>query len=204
VLAGPRYALLRQEFADARRDMGTRQISGTATRLLVSMGGTDAANVTGRVLAALQAATLAPDTAVTVLLGRTSPWVEPVRAAAARLPWPVDVRVDAAGIARILLHADLAIGAAGSSSWERCAVGVPSIAVIVADNQRAPARTLRARDAAIVIGADEIDTRLSADVTRLAADADARARLSQSSAALVDAQGVDRIVRIMAEAQVAA
>lgn len=204
VLAGPRYALLRQEFADARREIAVRQIAGPALRLLVSLGGVDAANITSRVLAALDAATLAPGAAVTVLLGQTSPWIASVRAVAAGSRWPVDVRVGATDIAQLLLRTDLAVGAAGGSSWERCAVGVPSIAVVVADNQRAPARTLRERGAALVIDASEIESRLAADVTQLAADAGARARLSQASAALVDAQGVERIVRIMADAKVAA
>lgn len=204
VLAGPRYALLRQEFADARRAVSAPRAPESIANLVISMGGTDPGNVTAAVLEALRAAVLPSDTRIAVLLGSAAPWIDAVRNVAATLPWRVDVRVNAPSIADQLLNADLAIGAAGSSSWERCAAALPSIAIIIAGNQVAPARTLQEHGAAVVMGVAEIESDLAHTVSRLAADRGARARLSAAAAALVDAQGVDRVVQAMTEVQVPA
>lgn len=197
VLAGPRYALLRAQFAEARQRLSDRRPADPVRRVLVSLGGMDAGNVTTAVLRALRRANLPSEARIIVLLGPTAPWAEAVREAAAELPWPVEIRVGATDMAALLLEADLAIGAAGSSSWERCAVGLPSVMIVVADNQRAPALTLQRAGAAVVLMAEELDSRLAEVVTMLAHDPAARAGLSSASAALVDGQGVRRVVQAM-------
>lgn len=200
VLGGPSYALLRAEFSDARAGLSARHPSDPVRHILVSLGGMDADNVTTQVLDALRAAAIPPEACVTVVLGPTAPWVDAVRALAATLPWRVEVRVGVTAMARLSMEADLAVGAAGSSSWERCAVGLPSVTIIVADNQAAPARTLADAGAAVVLAARDIEGRLAPTVTALMTDPSARARLSEAAAALVDGQGVARVVREMLHA----
>jgi UDP-2,4-diacetamido-2,4,6-trideoxy-beta-L-altropyranose hydrolase len=200
VLAGPRYALLRSEFVEARRRLPERRPSAPVRQILISLGGMDSDNVTTRVLDALRAAAIPPDVALTVVLGPTAPWVDTVRRFAATLPWSVDVRVGVTSMAQMALEADLAVGAAGSSSWERCVVGLPSVMIVVADNQAAPARTLDEAGAAVVLKAAEIETHLARAVTAVMEDPSVRVRLSGASAALVDGQGVARVVREMIHA----
>ena len=135
-LLGPGYALLRPEFAALREYSLQRRQTGMLRTLLISMGGVDKDNATGRVLQALSGATLPQDCRITVVMGTTAPWLEEVKAQAATLPWSTEVRVNVGNMAQLMADADLAIGAAGSTSWERCCLGLPTLMAVLADNQR--------------------------------------------------------------------
>lgn len=145
ILAGPSHALLRPEFASQREQSMARRCSAAfpaLRKLLVSMGGVDKDNATGQILNALQTCSLPAGTDITVVLGPHAPWLDAVRAAAARMRWPTDVQVDVNDMAGLILQADLAIGASGGSALERCCLGLPSIVIPLADNQLAGASAL--------------------------------------------------------------
>lgn len=135
-LTGARHALLRPEFAALRAYSLQRRQAGTLRSLLVTMGGVDKDNATGRILQALACRSLPHDCRITVVMGATAPWRQEVTTLAATLPWPVDVRVNVSDMAQLMADADLAIGAAGSTSWERCCLGLPTLMAVLADNQR--------------------------------------------------------------------
>jgi len=142
VLASPRFALLRPDFAALRGYSLARRRPRTPGHLLITMGGVDKDNATGGALAALRSCTLPRGCRITVVMGRHAPWLQKVRQQAADLPWPTEVRSDVRDMARVMADCDLAIGAAGSTSWERCCLGVPAVLVVLADNQVAAARAL--------------------------------------------------------------
>ena len=58
------------------------------------------------------------------------------------MPWRTDVRVNVSDMASLMADTDLAIGAAGSTSWERCCLGLPVLMVVLAENQREAAASL--------------------------------------------------------------
>lgn len=132
LMLGPRYALLRKEFEQARPHAVVRD--GAVKRLHVFLGGMDAGNVTETVLRAVDAVQR-PDLALDVVIGATHP-------ARARIEQHVASRagarchVDTPDMAALLVHADLAIGAGGTATWERCALGVPTLGLCLAENQR--------------------------------------------------------------------
>lgn len=150
-LTGARYALLRPEFAALRPYSLQRRQAGTLRSLLVTMGGVDKDNATGRILQALAGSSLPHDCRITVVMGATAPWLQDVTMLAATLPWPVEVRVNASDMARLMADADLAIGAAGSTSWERCCLGLPSIAICLAENQQFIIRSLEGHGAVLAL-----------------------------------------------------
>ncbi|MCE5234353.1 MAG: UDP-2,4-diacetamido-2,4,6-trideoxy-beta-L-altropyranose hydrolase [Mizugakiibacter sp.] len=197
LLTGPLYALLRPEFARLREYSLARRRRPGLGHLLIGMGGVDADNATGAVLDALHQAALPVDCRVSVVLGSQAPWLAKVREQAARLRQPSEVRVDVADMAELMSESDLAIGAAGTTSWERCCLGLPAIVVVLADNQRSSARALAACGSAQLIGmADDIAANLPpafASLTR----ADALARMSQSAAAVCDGRGLERVIEYM-------
>jgi len=130
-LLGPRYALLRPEFADARTKMTPR--AGRVRRVLVFFGGSDPANVTGRALEALSASDLG-HLEVDVVVGITSPhFADLERQIVARPRTTLHVQVD--NMAQLMARADLALGAGGSTTWERLCLGLPSLVVTIAENQ---------------------------------------------------------------------
>ncbi len=151
-LIGPSYALLRPEFAALREYSLQRRRSPQLKRLLITMGGVDQSNATGKVLDALKGCPLPSDCQITVVMGAKAPWLEQVRSLAAKMPWPTTVRVNISDMAQVMADSDLAIGAAGSTSWERCCVGLPALLVILAENQKEGALALQQRGAACLLG----------------------------------------------------
>jgi UDP-2,4-diacetamido-2,4,6-trideoxy-beta-L-altropyranose hydrolase len=151
-LIGPRYALLRPEFAALRRQsLERRQRNPQLHRLLITMGGVDKDNATGQVLGALRACTLPTDLLITVVMGQQAPWLAQVQAQAAQMPWRTDVFVGVNDMAQHMVMSDLAIGAAGSTSWERCCLGLPTIQFALAQNQESIARALGKVGAAVIL-----------------------------------------------------
>ena len=126
VLTGPQYALLRPEFAALRPySLQRRQAQPALRQLLITMGGVDQPNATGKVLQALKTCALPQESRITVVMGLTAPWLQNVRELAAQMPWPTEVVISVGDMARRMADSDLAIGAAGSTSWERCCLHLP-------------------------------------------------------------------------------
>ena len=143
IYAGPGYALLRPEFA-ALRSTSLDRRSGQATigRILITMGGVDRDNVTGQLLNALNACELPPRCELTVLLGANAPALQQVQTLARRMRWPTEVLVGTPHVAAIMAQSDLAIGAMGGTALERCCLGLPTLALVLAANQQAGATAL--------------------------------------------------------------
>ena len=197
ILAGSRFAMLRQEFAARRQDAMARRAAfdRNAPRVLVTMGGVDASNIAGRVLKLLVDSSLPDTTRVTVLVGANNPWQDAVARFAMHARMTIEVRVDATDVARIMADSDIAVGAGGTTSWERCCLGLPSVLVVLADNQRFVAQSLGAAGATEVIGSIELlDDELAPSVQRLL-DPSHYLNMSQAAAAIVDGQGANRVLQ---------
>jgi UDP-2,4-diacetamido-2,4,6-trideoxy-beta-L-altropyranose hydrolase len=198
VLAGLDYALLRPEFAALRAESLAHRRDRGLRKILVTMGGVDLNNATGKILDALAHCQLPVDCEIQVVMGPHAPWLMSVTEKAATLPWQTEVLVNVRNMGSLMAEADLAIGAAGSTSWERCALGLPAFVVILAENQREAAGLLVASGAAELFELDQaFQANFSASLHRLI-DAPSRLRLlSNSAAALCDGQGTGRVVQIM-------
>ena len=142
ILAGPQYSLLRPEFAALREESLLRRVAPQLRHLLIALGGVDQADATSTVLESLKNCDLPLDLHITVVMGAHAPWLDRVQALAKQMPRPTAVKTNVSEMARLMTDSDLAIGAAGGTSWERCCLGLPTVIVVVADNQRAGARAL--------------------------------------------------------------
>ncbi len=183
-LIGPQYALLRPEFAALRaHSLARRQTNSQLRRLLITMGGVDKDNATGQVLAALQSCNLPADLRVTVVMGTHAPWLPQVQALAAQMHWPTEVLVGVNNMAQLMAESDLAIGAAGSTSWERCCLGVPAIQLALAQNQKAIAKALSSAGAALMLKGQAIAQTLPGLISTMAS-------IEQLYAASLVARGV--------------
>ncbi|HEY3887373.1 MAG TPA: UDP-2,4-diacetamido-2,4,6-trideoxy-beta-L-altropyranose hydrolase [Caulobacteraceae bacterium] len=193
VLAGPAFALVRPAFAGLRAEtLARRAAGGPPRRVLVSLGLTDAGAITGRVVRALLPAL--GEARLDVVLGGAAP-SRPELEAVARTDARVSVHVDVRDMAGLVAAADIAIGAGGSSAWERCCLGLPSLTVIVADNQRQNTMALADEGATLAIAppSGDFDARLRAAFTRLTSEAALRASMSAAAAALCDGLGAERV-----------
>ncbi|MEK9753126.1 MAG: UDP-2,4-diacetamido-2,4,6-trideoxy-beta-L-altropyranose hydrolase, partial [Rhodospirillaceae bacterium] len=138
LLLGPAYAPLRPEFAIMRdRVLAQRRSRNGIGRILVSFGMADLNELALRTLHALSA--IGYDGHVDVVIGGGGRGMARIHAAAAEVGPLVRVLSDVEDMATLMADADLAIGAGGTTSWERCALGLPALIVVVADNQAAVA-----------------------------------------------------------------
>jgi spore coat polysaccharide biosynthesis predicted glycosyltransferase SpsG len=96
---------------------------------------------------------------------------------------------------RLTLEADLAVGAGGSTTWERCVLALPTLALILADNQVAAARALEAAGVApcLDVAAPDFETAFAREVSDLLANPDRRAAMSAASAGVCDGLGAERV-----------
>lgn len=200
VLTGPRYALLRPEFAALRDASLKRRATAQGKQikqLLITMGGVDLPNATGQVLEALKTCPLPTDCRITVVMGAAAPALAQVRELARQMPWPTTVLVNISDMALQMAESDLAIGAAGSTSWERCCLGLPTLMVVLAANQKAGAQALETAHAARLIGAvSDIATQLPLAVLELL-DATYQIRIQHAASEITDGQGVEKILAAM-------
>ncbi len=150
-LIGPPYALLRPEFAQWRELSLHRRAQPQLKNLLITMGGVDQTNATGQVLDALTHCELPADLRITVVMGPTAPWLSQIQAQATAMPRPTQVLAGVSNMAQLMAESDLCIGAAGSTSWERCCLGLPAIQLVLADNQKEAALALTEMSAALSI-----------------------------------------------------
>jgi UDP-2,4-diacetamido-2,4,6-trideoxy-beta-L-altropyranose hydrolase len=174
----------------AKRPAALKRRGGPVQNILVSFGATDSANVTPRVLDAL--ADFADGMSIVVALSARAPHIDEVRS---KLRGRMKLVIDGE-MAELMTKADLAIGAAGSSAFERAALGLPSIIVAVTDNQRGIARLLVNAVAAVDGGIADagLSDRLRSKLQELFVDAEARLNLSKAAASLVDGRGRQRLL----------
>lgn len=199
LLLGPGYALLRPEFARARATVAPR--GGTVHRLLVFMGGMDAGNATGRVLDAV-ALLEAPLPMLDVVIGAGHPARADIEAYCQTKPGS-RCHIQTPDMATLLADCDLAIGAGGGATWERCCLGVPTLALALAENQRTllagPAR------AGLVYAPDDTQLTpvlLATHLRALLHNSALRESLSIAGMALVDGRGAQRVAAALFGAQV--
>jgi UDP-2,4-diacetamido-2,4,6-trideoxy-beta-L-altropyranose hydrolase len=197
VLTGPQYALLRPEFAALRAYSLQRRQQPVLKQLLITMGGVDQPNATGQVLQALKGCTLPQNCRISVVMGLQAPWLPQVRAQAQDMPWPTEVLVNIGDMAQRMADSDLAIGAAGSTSWERCCLGLPTLLIVLADNQRLGAQALQEAQATLLIG-DVSDIAMKLPLAINASASQHRLQvMSTATAVITDGRGVDKVLKAL-------
>lgn len=197
---GPAHAILRPEFARLRSYVLARRTTvNRPEKLLITLGGIDKNDASGAVLDALAKAPEASHMTITVVMGATAPHLNSVRMRAASMPMPTEVVVGITNMAERMLHADLCIGAAGSTAWERCALGLPTLQVVLADNQFDAALSMAAQGLSLALpppDAHDFPTALSAGLEQLS-EIDAYRAMARSTAAQTDARGAARLAQTL-------
>lgn len=195
-LHGPDYALLKPVYAERRAKM--RQRSGEIQRVLIYFGGgADHADLTGQAVRAFDHHELA-DVQLDVVVSAAYAHLSSLQAFAVQRG-NVSLHSQLPDLAELMAQADLAIGAGGATTWERCCMGLPSIVISIAENQR-PACEALARAGLIRYLGDASSVSVSAVQTvvrQLSQDTQQMRLLSESSMRLVDGNGVFRTIESM-------
>ena len=194
-LLGPQFALLRPEFAEARKQLKPR--TGKVKRIFVFFGGTDPDNVTGKTLEAL----LYPEFShldVDVVIGSHNPHrIKIENQIKTHLRTNLHVQVE--NIAELMAQADLAIGAGGATTWERLCLGLPSLVVMVAENQRPYTEYLHQDKYLNCLGKkDSLSVeKIQIELKQSLGNSKANKLQSQKGIAIVNGNGVSQVVEMI-------
>ena len=196
LLLGTRYVLLRREFRKWAN--WTRGFPKVARKILVTLGGSDPGNATLKVIQALKQIEF-PGTEVTVVAGPTNPNLESLQheLSTARptfrlLPYGNEMPA-------LMAWADMAISAGGSTCWEMAFMGLPNLALVLAENQLPIATRLDEEGATVNLGwFDRLScSQICSAVNDLAFSATERQRMSEAGRKLVDGLGALRVVKAL-------
>ncbi|MGZ0187232.1 MAG: UDP-2,4-diacetamido-2,4,6-trideoxy-beta-L-altropyranose hydrolase [Alphaproteobacteria bacterium] len=189
-LLGPRYAILRPEFSEPRPAYDQASL-----RYLIAFGGVDAAGMTMIAIEALSS--LSAEADVNVIVGGQNGALTEIRIRTEALGWTV--HVDSSAVGDLMARSDIAIGAGGHMLWERAAMRLPTVAIIVAENQREQVNEAAKQNLVMPLDAETVTAdSLALAVTRLASDDALRRAMADACAWAVDGKGARRIARRLA------
>jgi UDP-2,4-diacetamido-2,4,6-trideoxy-beta-L-altropyranose hydrolase len=188
LLLGTKYTLLRREFWQWRG--WKREIPTVARKILVTLGGSDADNVTLKVIQALQLVELY-DLEVVVVVGGSNPHYDQLKSVCLDAKFPIHLKRNVTNMPELMAWADVAIAGGGSTNWELAFMGLPSIILVLADNQRAIAEELGKTKVAVNLGwhEDISVTEIAKASTKLLAGNKVRAEISAYGQTLVNGNG---------------
>lgn len=196
LLLGTRYALLRREFWHWRE--WQRALPCVASKILVTLGGSDPDNVTLRVIKALQLVKVR-EIEVLIVTGGSNPHYEQIQLVCQDMCFPMCLKTNVTNMPELMAWADIAIAGGGSTSWELAFMGLPSIILILADNQRTIAKSLGEQGVSINLGwHDDVSSDEIADAVSLLLElSETRVEMVSREQVLVDGLGVNRVLRIV-------
>lgn len=199
LLLGPQYALLRDEFYQVRtRSLQRRNEIQDIENILITLGGIDKNNTSLLVLKALEESSYT--NLITLIIGASNPNVISLKNKIATSANNIRLIINSQTMSVEMLNADICIGAAGTTSWERCALGLPTINITIAKNQEVIARNLGKAGAAIEFGwlKDKGDVqRMISLINELKHKPEKLKTFTKKSALICDGMGVNRIYSLV-------
>jgi len=193
LLLGARYVSLRSEFLVWRG--WQREIPKVGHKVLIALGGGDPDNQTLKVIRALQEVNVNGLEAV-VVVGASNPHFRELESAIRNLQFTIRLIQNVTNMPELMAWADVAVSAGGSTCWEMAFMGLPSVVLILANNQRPIAEQLNQVGAAMNLGwyEDTSSAEIAKALTRLLTAVAARAGMAQRGQQLVDGEGVTRVL----------
>lgn len=198
IFSGAEFALLRPEFSRLRdKSLERRNYDRPLKRVLVSMGGGNGNHLSEMVINGIAESAL--PVSIDLVLNPGNRHLSNLQKQIAELRLDAEIHVGTDRMAELMVEADLAIGAAGVTSLERCCLGLPSITIVCAENQVDIANSLKKNEVASVLGHhDEIDIHLiSETLVKLSNSPHSLSEMANKAAALCDGEGIANIVQAL-------
>ena len=198
LLLGTAYALLRPEFQQYAG--AARATAAIARKILVTLGGSDPGNATHKVIEALQQIDI-PRLQIRIVVGPVNPHLQTLNRLASESGRQIILETAVQDMSSLMLWADVAVTAAGGTCWELACLGVPMVHVIVADNQKMIAVELEAMGVSVNLGwhHEVSTTHIAAVLSEILRAPARRAQMTVRGKAIVDGQGVNRVIGVMLE-----
>ncbi|WP_420547768.1 UDP-2,4-diacetamido-2,4,6-trideoxy-beta-L-altropyranose hydrolase [Curvivirga sp.] len=195
LLMGPTFALLRPVFYETRKKIiHSRQIQKNVNDIVISPGLSDAADMTSIVLETLFE--IGYNGKIQITIGRDSPNIEKIKETI-KNEKNIHLHVNCEYMEELYAKADLCVGAAGSSSWERCSLGLPTVSVIVAKNQEKIAHFLAEKNISPFVRLDKSTKKLNVMLEKLFLDTNLRKQYSDNSLNACEGNGCMLVVEVI-------
>jgi UDP-2,4-diacetamido-2,4,6-trideoxy-beta-L-altropyranose hydrolase len=196
LLLGPRYALLRREFLSFHLEK--REVAEKARRVLITLGGGDAHNVTLQVLEALEDLD-GSQLDVTVVVGHSNPHLASLHGGARKSRHQTTIQTNVETMPELMSKADLAITAGGGTCYELAYLGVPMFLITTAENHEGAVEAFGRARAAYNAGwfTSLGRSTLAERLRHVIQDHDLRKEIVDNSRSMVDGKGSGRVVKVM-------
>lgn len=136
-LLGTRYSLINENFYQLRNEaLKCRIKTSSPKKILITMGGIDIFNIAAKTLEIINRSFARELDLITVVLGKNCPHIEGVKNFASTMLCETNVLIDTNKMPELMLSHHASIGALGGTTWERCVLGLPSINLAIANNQK--------------------------------------------------------------------
>lgn len=193
LLLGTKYVLLRREFLQWQG--WKRKIPQTASKLLVTLGGSDPDNMTLKVIRALQQIDV-EKLEVAVILGACNPYYKEIEDAVCTSKLSIRLENNVTNMPELMAWADIAISSSGCTSWELAFMGLPSIILILTENQRPVAERLDKMCIALNLGWHENISfnEIAQEISNLIITHARRSEMARLGKELIDGLGPVRIL----------
>ena len=185
---GPRFTLLRPEFFNARKNLKRKK---QFKRILISFGGSDPSNETKKAILAIK--DLEKKYKIDVIVGSNNPNKKQITNICSKISF-CNFYEQVENISKYMKKADLAIGAGGTSTWERCCLGLPTIVTSLSKDQEKINENMSKIGCAIDLGTAEKTTKLDYVKALNEINSKKLRKISKKCLVLVDGKGVKRIV----------
>ncbi|MDC0587006.1 UDP-2,4-diacetamido-2,4,6-trideoxy-beta-L-altropyranose hydrolase [Gammaproteobacteria bacterium] len=198
VITGSKYALLRSEFKKHRKKSINNRDFSKVRSILITMGGVDRNNFTNKILEILNSHDFSKDIKVKVIMGKSSPWIGQVKESASKMEYKTDVLTDVENMAELMYKSDLIFGACGSSSWERCCLGIPSINIILEKNQEKIGNALHSLGACVSLSkSSQSSVEIKHAIINLLKSPYSRKKMSRIASGVTDGRGIEHIYKCL-------
>ena len=204
LLIGHPFTLLRAEFSEFRpKAIKKRLQTKNIENILVSLGGMDPDNITLKLMSSIiQLKALNIITShlqLHLVMSSAAIHLSDIQEFIQEHSW-ITLHINSENMAKLMVNADIAIGGSGSTAWERCCLGLPTLSIEIAENQALVSNNLSQHGVIINLGTIKVLTpeRIISSLTTLINTPEVYQKMSEKCFQVSDGKGASRVVSVLA------
>ena len=191
-LIGGKYVLLRDEFSQLRKKaIQKRREKIHVDNIIIFFGSMDHTNISMNVINALEDSHLNRNIKIRIILGKEAPYLNIIKERLKSCTLNYELLIDVTNMEELLFEADIAIGAGGMNSWERCCLGLPTLITSSAENQIDNIASLKSSGAVIIW--DSINDLIS-KLNTMISDQGLIQSMGEKAFKVCDGKGTERVI----------
>lgn len=192
LLLGPKYNLIRDEFKNLKK----RELSEDVRKIMITTGGSDPFNTTKRIIEIIRGESCLDNIELNIIVGNSFKNIESLEEQSEKHK-NIVLYKNVSRISEIMLNCDIAISSCGSTLYELCACGTPTLGFILADNQELIAKSMSEEGYIRLWGwhNEIVDRQMVDSLKAIVSDYETRRIMSEKQQQLVDGRGAERVVK---------